>query len=212
LPAGVARVAQDRGDRLQRPRLTAAVSVAVSVGTGGAGNAAVVEVAGDAGEAASGQPLREHPPHMRRGLRVRFEAVQTPTPAGVEGVRVWAGVDEAVAVRWAAAQMSALVAGLGPHRGDDAEPCAEDLAFGLDSQQHHQRHMGRVVDVDRAVEFGQPQLHAVTFEDRRHLQELLAVEGAFVLADHDRVELAVRVSDRCQEGGGVGSVGPGQAA
>jgi len=149
---------------------------------------------------------------MGRGLRVRFEAVQTPTPAGVEGVRVGAGVDQAVAVGWAAAQMSALVAGLGPHRGDDAEPGSQDLAFGLDTEQHHQRHMGRVVDVDRAVEFGQPQLHAVPFEDRRYLQELFAVEGAFVLAHHDRVEPAARVSDRCQKGGGLGSVGPGQAA
>jgi hypothetical protein len=37
----------------------------------GARHAALSQLAGDAGDAASGQPLREHPPHVRRRHRVR---------------------------------------------------------------------------------------------------------------------------------------------
>ncbi|MDT5024064.1 MAG: hypothetical protein QOE61_490, partial [Micromonosporaceae bacterium] len=70
--------------------------------------------------------------------------------------------------------------------------------------------MGRVLVVDGAVRFGQPQLHTVPLEQRRQVEQLLAVERPLVLPDHDRVEPALRVGDRRQQRGRLGSLGPGQ--
>jgi hypothetical protein len=61
LPAGVARVGEDRGDRPQRPRGTGSVRVAGAVVGRRWLHAERVESAGDPGGALSGQPLREDP-------------------------------------------------------------------------------------------------------------------------------------------------------
>ena len=52
--------------------------------------------------------------------------------------------------------------------------------------------------VDRAVGLGQPQLNAMELEPRGQVQQLSAVECALVLADDDRVEPPVGVSDCIQ--------------
>ena len=66
----------------------------------GGGHAAVVECAGDAGGAGSGEALREDPSHLRGCGRVGIEAVRASSPAGVVAVRLGSGVDQPVAVRW----------------------------------------------------------------------------------------------------------------
>ena len=55
-----------------------------------------------------------------------------------------------------------------------------------------------------------PQLDAVVLEQRRHRGVLGAVEGALVLADHDRVPAAVRVGQRGDQGRGLRAARPGQ--
>jgi hypothetical protein len=47
-------------------------------------------------------------------------------------------------------------------------------------------------------------------EQRRHRRVLGAEQGPLVLADHDRVPPAVRVSQRGDQGGGLQAACPGQ--
>lgn len=79
-----------------------------------------------------------------------------PAPGSVDAVGVRSGVTAPVPVRWGPAQMAALDAGLGAYRGEHPEPSPEHLAFGLHAEQPHQRQVGRVVEVDRSVDLGQP--------------------------------------------------------
>ena len=80
--------------------------------------------------------------------------MKPPSPAGVIAVGVRAGVGKSVAVRWPAAGVAALIAGLGAHRGGGAHAGAQDLAFGLVTEQHDRGPVGRVVEIDRPVGFG----------------------------------------------------------
>jgi hypothetical protein len=84
LPAGVAGVGEDRGDRVKGPGFAAAVAVAVDPGR--AGDSPLVERSGDPGNRLAGKPLDEDPPDMRSGSGVGFETVQTSPPAGVRPV------------------------------------------------------------------------------------------------------------------------------
>jgi hypothetical protein len=72
----------------------------------------LVELTRNAGDASSGEALRNDPPHVWSGGRVRVEPVQAPAPGRVRPVRMRAGVDQAVAVRGSAAEMAALQFGL----------------------------------------------------------------------------------------------------
>jgi hypothetical protein len=56
--------------------------------------------------------------------------------------------------------------------------------------------MARVVKVDRAMGLRQPQSHLVKLKQSSQTQELVGIESAFVLADHDRVELPPWIGDR----------------
>lgn len=64
LSAGVPGVGKDAGHGLHRPGPAVTVPVAVGIGARRAGHAGVVEIAGDRGEAACGQSLREDPPDV----------------------------------------------------------------------------------------------------------------------------------------------------
>ena len=79
------------------------------------------------------------------------EAVQTPSPAGVRPVRVRAGINEAIAIGRAPAQVATLITRLDQHGCGGAEPSAEDFALGLVTEQHDQRSMGRLVEIYRSV-------------------------------------------------------------
>jgi hypothetical protein len=67
----------------------------------------------------------------------------------------------------------------------------QNLPVGLVGQQHQQRLVGGTVQVDGSVRLGQPQLHAAAGPRGNDVGELIAVEGAFVLADHHGVERTV---------------------
>jgi hypothetical protein len=115
---------------------------------------------------------------------------------GLVGVR--AGVDEPVTVRWSAAEVAALVSGLGAHRRGGSEPGAEDFPAGLVAEQHDQCLVCRVVVVQRSADLGQPQLDAMAAQGRQQMVELAGRECPFILAHDDRVEPTVRVSERGQ--------------
>jgi hypothetical protein len=69
-----------------------------------------------------------------------------------------------------------------------------------------------VAEIDRAPGFGQPQLDAMPDAPGVEGGELGAGEGAFILADHDRVDRWFRAGDRCYQSGGLGSLLPWDAA
>jgi len=200
LPAGVARIFRDGGDGPERPARSGAVAVAAGV-VGGGGDAAVVEGAGDARGAGPAEALREDPSDVRSGRRVGVEAVQAASPVGVFSVWVPSGIGEPVAIGWSAAEVASLVTGLGAHGIGGAHPGAEDLAFGLMAEQHDQRPVSGVVEIDGSVGFGQPQWHAVELQQRDDVVGLAAGEGAFVFADQEGVEGPVRVGGVLQRGG-----------
>jgi hypothetical protein len=63
-------------------------------------------------------------------------------------------VDDPVTVRWASADVPAVVTDLDTHRGGGAEPGPEDLARGLVPEHHDQSAVGRIRGIDGPVEFG----------------------------------------------------------
>jgi len=77
-----------------------------------------------------GKALRKDPLDMASGGRIGFQPPQPPTPTGMRGVGVRAGIDQTVAVGWSATHVAALLDGLGLHRGQHAKPGAQHLSFG----------------------------------------------------------------------------------
>ncbi|UGQ10551.1 hypothetical protein LO772_27450 [Yinghuangia sp. ASG 101] len=165
----------------------------------------------------AGEVVGEDPVYHGGGDGVGFEAVQASAVGGLGGVGVRPGVGEAVAVGRASAEVAAFDLGLGGHGGADAD--LDALAFGLAhaAEHRHDHVVGFGLGVDRAADLGDPHLHAVVHEHRMRQAELVAVERALRLADHDGVEPAVRVLERFQqrcgaraplprEGAGVGDV------
>jgi hypothetical protein len=128
------------------------------------------------------------------------------------GVGVGSGVDKPVSVWRAAAEVAALLVGLGSHRGQDPESGALYLPLGLGAQQHHQRLVAGVVHVDGAVGLGQPDLGIVPLEDREQVPQLVAVEGPLILADFYRVEASAWLREGGQECACLGPVGPASSA
>src|SRR4051794_7557779 len=90
--------------------------IAVRISAGRTGDAALVEVSGDARDAVPGETLAEHPGDVGCGSGIGGEALEASAPAGVGRVGVRAGVDELVAVGWSAAEVAALLGDLVVHR------------------------------------------------------------------------------------------------
>jgi hypothetical protein len=88
LAAGVAGVGDDRPDGLQGPGPTVTVPVTAAVGLGRTRHAPVVQVAGDADEAAAGQALGEDPQHGVEVVRSRGRGLLASRghPAGSVGI------------------------------------------------------------------------------------------------------------------------------
>lgn len=63
----------------------------------------------------------------------------------------------------------------------------------MHAEQVQQRQLSGSAEIDRSVGFRQPQLHPVRLQDRC---QLLAMEGALVLADDDRVEATLGIGYR----------------
>ena len=154
--------------------------------------------------------LGEDPLHDRRRGRVGLEAVQRWPIGGLGRVGVRAGVDELVAVGRSAAEEAAFDRGLGGHRGADPDLDPVALALAHAAVERHDQVVGFGARVDRAADLGHPQLDAVVGEHREREPELVAVERALRLADHDGVEAAVRVAEGVEQPRGLGAALPRQ--
>jgi hypothetical protein len=83
-----------------------------------------------------------------------IEAVQPPSPPGVNPVRVRTGIDQPVSVGRPAAQMPSLIAGLRAHRIDGPLAGAEYFTFGLVPEHQQQRMMDRVGQINGSTGLG----------------------------------------------------------
>ena len=154
------------------------------------------------------EALGEDPPHHVRGLRVGLQLVRAPSPGGVRLVRVRPRVAQAVPVRRAAAQVPALLPGLGGHRGPHPDARPGHLPLRRQPQPGHRLLVVLGGEVDPPARLRHPQLDAVVLQQRRDHRVLAAVERPLVLADHDRVPLPARVSQRRDDGGGLRTAAP----
>jgi hypothetical protein len=111
-----------------------AVGVVLGVRAGGAWHPRIVQCPGNAGDAATVAALIEDPLHVFGGARIGVEALHAPSPAGMRPVGVRPGVHQSVAVRWATAEIPALIAGFGAHRRRGPKPRAQDFPTCLGSQ------------------------------------------------------------------------------
>lgn len=127
-------------------------------------------------------------------------------------VRVGAGVGQPVPVRWPTAEVAALLAGLGGHRGADPDPGPGYLPLGLDPQRQHRSLLPLAGEVDRPAGLRHPQLDAVVLEQRSHQRILAAVKRPLILLlpDHDRVKAPVGVGHRREQRGGLRAARPRQ--
>jgi hypothetical protein len=210
LPAGVPGVAQDRRHCAEGPRRARAVRVPARVSRRRARHARLVQRPGDPRPAVPRQPLGEHPRHHVRRAGVGLQAVRPPAPGGVRLVRVRPRISQPVPVWRAAAEVAALVSGLGGHRGADPDAGAGDLPLRRQPQHRHGLLVVLRSVVDLAACLGQPQLDLVVLEQRGHGRVLGAVEGTLVLPDHDRVPAAARVRERGGQGGRLRAAPPRQ--
>ena len=100
------------------------------------------------------------------GVRVGIEPVQAASPAGMDRIGMGPGIGDAVAVWWSAAEVPALVAGLGAHGGGGAESAAQDFACGLVTEEQHQHLVCGVVRVERSACLRNPDLHTACLRGR----------------------------------------------
>ena len=156
------------------------------------------------------EELGEDPLHDRCGDRVGLEPVEPLAVAAFAGFGCGPASASTVAVRRSAAEEAALDRGLRGHRGADAglDPVAFALAHAA-VERHHEV-VGLGAGIDRAADLGHPQLDAVVHEHRERESELVAVERALRLADHDGVEAAVRVAERVEQPRRLGAALPRQ--
>lgn len=92
---------------------------------------------------------------------------------------------------WAPAEISAFDLRLCRHGRADANLDPRAFAFGHATEDRHDQIVGFGIRVDRATDFGDPQLDPIVDEDGEGQTELVAVEGALRFTDDDRVEPAV---------------------
>jgi len=123
---------------------------------------------------------------------------------------VRAPVGQPVPVRWPAAEVAALLARLGGHRGADPDAGAGDLPLRLDPQRDHRLFVTLGQEINSSSDFGSPELHAVMLKQWRHQGVLAAVKGPLILPDNDRVELPVRISHRRHQRDGLWPARPRQ--
>jgi hypothetical protein len=123
------------------------------------------------------------------------------------GVGVRPGVGDSVAVGGPSAEEPALDRGLGGHGGADPQLDTVPLAFGHAAEHRHDQVVGFGVGIDRAADFGNPQLHAVVGE---HGHGQAAVERPLWLAGHHRVKPAAGVGEAGKQLRGPGTARPRQ--
>jgi hypothetical protein len=105
-----------------------------------------------------------------------------------------------------------LLGGLVVHRSQHPVPGTEDFALRLGGQQRHQCPMIGVAEIDQAPGFGQPQLDAMSGAPGVEGGELGTGEGAFVFANHDRIDHGFWTRRLGHELGSLRSLSPWDAA
>lgn len=143
-------------------------------------------------------------------MRVDAQTLRPDPAAGQRPVRVRARIHQPVPVRWAAAEVTTLVAGLHGHRGTDSDPGAGDLPLRQDPEQHHQLLMPGQARVDRPTQLRHPQRHPEMLEQRRHHRELIAIERALTRANDHRIKAAARIRQRRNKPGRLRATRPRQ--
>jgi hypothetical protein len=179
--------------RWHRPHPTQAVAVAFRIAQRRAQHTTLVQLAGDARQVAPRQPAGEHPPHMRRGDRLRVQPLQALAPRGLRSVRMRPGVHQSVRVRRAPAQEAALFKCLRAHRRQRPMPGTRQLPLRDRPQCRDQRPVRRIGGIHRPVRLRQPHPHPVTLQLLGHPQELSSGEPPLVLPHDDRVEPPPRI-------------------
>lgn len=102
--------------------------------------------------------------------------------------------------------------GLGAHGGPYADLDAVAFSLAHAAEDGHDEVVGLVVRVDGAADLGHPQWDAEVDEDGEGVAELVPVEGALGLSDHDGVESASGIAEGFEEFVGAGAALPGQGA
>ena len=129
-------------------------------------------------------------------------------PGGVRLVRVRPGVPQAVPVGRPAAEVAALLPGLGGHRGPHPDARPGHLPLRRQPQPGHRPLVMLRGEVDLPARLRHPQLDAVVLQQRRDHRVLAAVERPLVLPDRHRVPLPVRVSQRRNDHSGLRAAAP----
>ena len=210
LEACVARVAEDGPNGRLGPLALAASAVAIAfrIVRRRRGDAVGVEARGDQVQAEAAHVLLEDSLNDDRRNGVGRKPAEPLTVGGLAGVRVGAGVGELIAVWRTTAEVAAFDGGLAGHRRADAGLDAHAFALAHSAVERHDQVVGFGARVDCATDLGYPQLDAVVREDGEGEPELVAVEGALRLADHDGVELSLRIAEGLEEAGGLGPALP----
>ncbi|MEO3891315.1 hypothetical protein [Nonomuraea sp. B5E05] len=199
LATGVARVEKDRSNGRLGPGHARAVSVAGPVVGGRAWDALLGQPFGDQVEALSLNEVLEDPCHVGSRQRVRLQAVKPLSVCRLARVGMRSRIHQAVTVRRAPAQEASFDLRLRFHGGADAHLDAVALPFADPAEHQHDQLVCFVGGVDRPTDLGHPQGHSVVVEELKGVAELVTVEGALGLTDHDGVEPAVRVSQLTEQ-------------
>ncbi|MEN3533545.1 hypothetical protein AAH991_00390 [Microbispora sp. ZYX-F-249] len=156
LTARVAGVGEDRPDGALGPGDPGPVAVAIRVVGRGAGDAVAGQPFGDGEQSLAFEELAEDPLDDRACVGIEVETAQPLAISGLGRVRVRSQVDQAIAVRWASAEIPSLDLRHGGHRRPD--PDLDPVALALaDSAEHQHDQLVRLVGrVDRAAHLGHP--------------------------------------------------------
>ncbi|MGA8723415.1 MAG: hypothetical protein WB565_00100 [Acidimicrobiales bacterium] len=175
--------------------------VARGIVRAGGGDAVASEVLGDGVEAVPSQVVVKDPLHHRARHRVDLELVESLADCGLSGVRMRASVAEPVAIGRTTTEEATLDLRLRSHRR--SHPYLDPVPFALRhaAVKAHHEIVGVAARVDLATDLGHPQLDPVVDEHREGQTELVAVERARWLTDHDGIEAPLRTLEsvkKCQ--------------
>ncbi len=192
LVAGVARIGEDRPHGTGRPAVGVTMRVAGAVGGRRREDGALVEHPSDGAVALPGEPLPEDALHDRSGCRIGLETVERCAETSLLGVGVLTHRDESIPIRRSSTEVPATGASHRLHRVAHATLDASAFSLAQATEERHHEVMGFAVGIDTATHLGHPQFDAVMHEQWESQRELCAREGALRLADHHRIEAAIR--------------------
>jgi hypothetical protein len=199
LPPGVARVRQDHRNPAQVPPLPRAVPIPPRIHTRRTRNTTLVQLPRDPRHTAPGEPLGEHPPHIRGSHRIRIQPLPPPSPGSMRPVRMRTRIDQPIPIRLPTAQKPALLDRLHHHRRQRPMPRPHYLPLRLRRQHLHQRAMQRIIQTHRSTRLRQPHLDPSLLQNTRDMLKLAVGECPLELAHHHRIERPISRSRPLQE-------------